>query len=944
MKDGRQPRNENIRDARTRPVIPPEPVCPNCQRKLPVLPVTGGQPVRCPHCGADLATERTEARGRPDGDPLIGSMLGGCKIVERIGRGGMAVVYKAEQIRLRRPVALKVMLPGLLTQDAGGGARFLEEARLAAKLEHPNVVHVYDAGQESGRYYMVMQFIDGETVKDLTKRRGRIPSEEALSILLQAARGLDAAHRRGMVHRDIKPSNLLVDSRGAVRVSDFGLAKCLYAPSGLTSTGQTMGTPHYMSPEQCRGEEADIRSDIYALGVTAFEMLTGRLPFYGQTPLAVMYEHERTPVPHDALVGSGVPDSVAALVEKMMAKSPEDRHTAPEKLIADAERLAGEGAERATPRPSFDDRESFKDAEAALAVICRRCERFADEGAAWEAFIDWSGLGEADYLRRIRAGQKYIFYGLLHDLYDFAEYVCGENVARQIGEQLSREILDRHLPDILEATLVRTGELSEQIIWLIDRFVTEVTGSIYKLEYEMSPADGTVRISVRYRFETEMVDYLRRTGHNPERAFGNSFSVFEGALRVLTQRTIFGMVPERLESKRRPLRGEFILRLTPENRFHYENIIAILMDYVRQLGERKPLETEPAFVEVPPHVSRVMNNAWRSIQKAAASNETVLLCGESGTGKSYYARIIHETSAGKEGAFVEVGMTSDVGSDNLIQSNLFGHVRGAFTGADEEKQGLFALADGGTIFLDEIGDASPEVQAKLLRVIESKTFRMLGGLQDVSVDVRIIAATNKDLAALVRQGRFREDLFYRLNVISIMLPPLRERPADMPGLVGRLFEKVFSEAGRQDKQLSDEAFQVLCSYHWPGNVRELENALRHAVAFSEGAEVTPEDFPATVIGAPARAAEQGVEDVVDPAALRRALSAAPPVPEASSFEWPAHVDYARRAYMRALIRHHHGDLRKIARHWNRSSENTLLKLIREFGLEEELRAARKGGE
>jgi DNA-binding NtrC family response regulator len=209
------------------------------------------------------------------------------------------------------------------------------------------------------------------------------------------------------------------------------------------------------------------------------------------------------------------------------------------------------------------------------------------------------------------------------------------------------------------------------------------------------------------------------------------------------------------------------------------------------------------------------------------------------------------------------------------------------------------------------------------------------------VDVRVIAATNRDLAAMVRDGAFREDLYFRLNVIDILLPPLRERPDDIPGLVGRLFERVCSDAGKQEKKLCDAAYQALCSYHWPGNLRELENALRRAVALSEGTEVTRDDFPASVVGAAAGAALRVAADVIDAAALRRALAAGPPSPELASFEWPGHVDYARRAYMRALIRYHRGDLHRIAGHWNRSSENTLLKIIREFGLAEELQAARK---
>jgi DNA-binding NtrC family response regulator len=592
-------------------------------------------------------------------------------------------------------------------------------------------------------------------------------------------------------------------------------------------------------------------------------------------------------------------------------------------------------------RAYFDDREAFETAEAALAVIVRRCPQFPDEEAAWEGFIRWRGPAEADYLRRIRAVRKYIFCAVLQDLYDFAARVCGENVTPEIGRELSGRLLDRSLPDVLEVTLAHSGNLREQVTWLIDRLVSAATGSVYRLDFDWDEPASTLRIRVGYRFPDEMAAYLKKAGHSPERAFANSFEVF-GGVQALMERTVHGMDAGQIERRLYSLHGEFLLRLTDRNRFHYENIIDLLLTYVRRLGERKSREPDAAAGVTAPSGSAAMAAALDGIRKAAACDETVLLCGESGTGKSYYARHIHQTGARRDGPFVEVGITADVGSENLVQSNLFGHVRGAFTGAEDEKQGLFALADGGTIFLDEIGDASPEVQAKLLRVIESKTFRMLGGLHDISADVRILAATNRDLEALVREGRFRQDLFYRLNVIRVELPPLRERAGDVPGLVQVLLRKVCAEAGRQEKVLSAGAFEALCAYGWPGNIRELENALRRAVAFCEGVEIGLADLPATIgqAGRPAVGGE-AVASVVDEDSLERALSSGPPPAATPTSAWPAHVDYARRRYLSALIRHYHGNLARIAEHWDRSSENTLRKTVRQFGLEDELRRARE---
>jgi len=594
--------------------------------------------------------------------------------------------------------------------------------------------------------------------------------------------------------------------------------------------------------------------------------------------------------------------------------------------------------------PHFDDRESARVAEAALEVVARRCDRYADGEEAWEAFIDWRGRGEGDYLRRIRAEGKYVFYSVVQDLYRFAENTCGEDVSEAIGQQLTDALLADHVPELLQSTLAETADLSEQIIWLVRQFVEGTCGAVYVLQFERHPDGKRLRGSWQYRARKEMVDYLKRSGHDPDRAFAYSFNVFSGALRSLLASVVQGYTQDQLLTELHPPHGSFVLELSPDNRFHYENLIDILLGYVRRLRERTSVEREPATADAALHVSDAMKRTWERMRHAAASDETVLLCGESGTGKSYYARRIHEMSSRRDGPFVEVGLTADVGSDNLIQSNLFGHVRGAFTGALDEKRGLFSLADGGTMLLDEVGDASPELQAKLLRAIETKRFKMLGGVEDLSVDVRVIAATNRDLPDMVRQERFREDLYYRLNVIPITLPPLRRRAEDLPALAERLFERIARQAKKPDAVLSGEALRVLSLHHWPGNVRELENALRHALAFSDEADILADCLPESVrraaAGAGAVPEPAGPGSVVDHSALKAALAAVPRPESLATHDWPGHVDYARRAYLAALIDHYHGDLREIARHWDRSSEHTLRKLIRQFGLQERLQAAR----
>jgi len=232
------------------------------------------------------------------------------------------------------------------------------------------------------------------------------------------------------------------------------------------------------------------------------------------------------------------------------------------------------------------------------------------------------------------------------------------------------------------------------------------------------------------------------------------------------------------------------------------------------------------------------------VTQVAPSRSTVLISGESGTGKEVIAKAIHAASTRAERAFIPIN-TGSIPVD-LLESQLFGHVKGAFTSAISAKKGLFEVADQGTIFFDEISTISPETQAKLLRVIQEREFMRLGGTETIKVDVRILAASNEDLRKLVREGRFREDLFHRLNVISIQLPPLRNRKEDIPLLVERFLEQFCRENGKPLRAFSNRAMKLLMDYEWPGNVRELENAVERAVVLSTGdsmdADLLPENI------------------------------------------------------------------------------------------------------
>ena len=245
--------------------------------------------------------------------------------------------------------------------------------------------------------------------------------------------------------------------------------------------------------------------------------------------------------------------------------------------------------------------------------------------------------------------------------------------------------------------------------------------------------------------------------------------------------------------------------------------------------------------------SPAMQSVFVLLDKAAQRDLTVLLLGESGTGKELAARAIHRHSPRRDGPFVAVDCTAL--TEALLESELFGHVRGAFTGAVTDAPGLFLEAHGGTIFLDEIGDIGLPLQAKLLRVLQERQVRPVGGTQWRAVDVRVVAATNRDLAAAVTAGQFREDLYYRLNVVALHLPPLRERRDDVPLLVEHLVQRAAVQCGKPVAGVSAAALAALCAYDWPGNVRELAHALERSVALARDSVLDVEDLPAVIRGA-----------------------------------------------------------------------------------------------
>jgi len=250
-----------------------------------------------------------------------------------------------------------------------------------------------------------------------------------------------------------------------------------------------------------------------------------------------------------------------------------------------------------------------------------------------------------------------------------------------------------------------------------------------------------------------------------------------------------------------------------------------------------------ADADGPPLVgqSQPMKAVYDVIAKVADSPSTVLISGESGTGKELVARALHRGSSRRDKPLIKVNCAAI--PKDLVESELFGYEKGAFTGAVGSKPGRFELADGGTLFLDEIGEVPVEMQVKLLRALQESEFERVGGIKTIHVDVRLIAATNRELKALIGEGRFREDLYYRLAVVPISLPPLRDRREDIPLLVEHFIEKYDARLGKKVERLEDEALQVLLAYHWPGNIRELENLMERSVLFADGPVILASSLP-----------------------------------------------------------------------------------------------------
>jgi len=360
--------------------------------------------------------------------------------------------------------------------------------------------------------------------------------------------------------------------------------------------------------------------------------------------------------------------------------------------------------------------------------------------------------------------------------------------------------------------------------------------------------------------------------------------------------------------------------------FDVDDAVSLVRRAAR-FGPRTPGGQVEADRPVPTMIGRApaMQEVFRTIGRLSRSSMTVLITGESGTGKELVARALHEHSPRAQRPFIALNTTAI--ASELLESELFGHERGAFTGAESRRIGRFEQADGGTLFLDEIGDMSPALQTRLLRVLAEGEFYRVGGQVPIKVDVRVIAATNHDLPDAVQSGRFREDLFHRLNVIHLVTPPLRERRDDIPLLMDYYLREAARELGAPAKRLAPEALSLLISFDWPGNVRQLVNACRRLTVAAPGAEIRPEDIPDELGGQAGR----GSSTVDWSLRLAHWAEGALQVKGGKPLLDTALPEFERTLITAALahVRGHRQDAAKLLG-WGR---NTLARKIREHGLE-----------
>gem|GEM_PF-22077 len=654
-----------------------------------------------------------------------------------LGEGGAGVVWAAT-----RDDGGQVALKFLRLQGSSFDARRLQrEAEALAMLRHPHIVQFHELILDPlGRPALVVDLLRGETLA-AALGGGPVPLARAAAWLGPVVDALHFAHLRGAVHRDLKPSNLFLERRGGEVtpwVLDFGLVKLLQSAgleaskSLLTQSGDLLGTPRYMAPEQLGGERSiDHRADIWALGVILYECLAGVGPVAGATLGQIMKAVLTGGVTPLCELELGLPAGLVSLVDRMLVINREhrlDSLVVAREILRAASGVAGYGA-GGVLKASVQ----MTTGELPLLVL-------GDASGALRAALAMLGLP----------------------------------LVASPGEAHALRFAEEHPISLFLYAGSTEGAL---------RFLQKV---------EAQHPDTPVLVIADASEEAAALDALRA-----------------GAADVLLG----------------PVEAEQL-----------------------RLSISKGLARRPSTNPPPPSTqgglvfgtSAAMQGVEAMVRRVAGSSATVLIRGESGTGKEMIARALHQQSPRAPGPLVKLHCAAL--PESLIEAELFGHEKGAFTGAIRRRPGRIELAHGGTLFLDEIGDVPLTVQVKLLRVLQEREFERVGGTETVRVDVRLLAATHRNLEAMIKQGQFREDLFYRLNVIPLWLPPLRARREDIPPLARHFCAQFAAHHGKPGLTLSEGALDALRRERWPGNVRQLQNVIERLVVLAQGPLIGAEDI------------------------------------------------------------------------------------------------------
>ena len=696
-----------------------------------------------------------------------------------------------------------------------------------------------------------------------------MPLASSLALASRVVDALGSLHERQLVHGDLRPANILVDpANSAVKLTRLGFATPLSEDTDHVRPDEGFLTPlTYISPEQTGrlNRPVDRRTDFYSLGVTLFEMLTESPPFQSDDRRELIHAHlyEQPPSPRE--LEPEVPEEVSRIVLKLLSKSADDRYQHARDIKADLERClrdlpsAGRirafepgGADSAAPQEKRGEtKQAILSPEALDAVSIAETASILFRASDLQELLEellsvllrTSGAERGILLRN--DGARLVVEASASVGTDGIDISTGPSCQKR--KEFVRSIVER-VRDSRETVIINDERHTD---YLLDD------------QYAASRRPRSI-LSAPLVHRRKVVGLVYLENNNMSGAFDENQVA---AVRLISSRAATAVENARLR-KRLAREARAALQAHRDLRKMVRQRDQVQEQLEHTLGEKQRLQAQLDADEICLHgelsrepivgKSKAVQKVLRLVELVAPTQACVLMLGETGTGKDMLARAIHMRSHRRKRRMVKLDCAAL--PETLIEAELFGHEKGAFTGANTKRVGWFEVADGGTIFLDEIGELPLQLQAKLLRILEEQTFARLGSSRTIKVDVRIIASTNRDLAAAVARGSFRSDLYYRLNVFPIEVPPLRMRLEDIPELVNHFVARNAKRMARIC-EVPPEVMSELKAYDWPGNVRELKHAIERAMILSPGSRLTLDGFLRTSSSGIDRTKHYPLEDV-----------------------------------------------------------------------------------